>query len=56
MKKIYDEPKMEAVISEAEDDIIATSGVYGAASVGGAIDGGGMINWYFNKNRQSQIR
>ena len=43
MKELYDDLKMEVVAFEAED-IIVTSGDYGEAGVGGAIDGGSPIN------------
>ena len=42
MKKLYVDPKMEVVIFKAED-IIATSGEYGGAVIGGPIDGGSPI-------------
>ena len=42
MKELYEEVKIEVINFDAED-IIVTSGDFGAASVGGALDSGSMI-------------
>ena len=42
MKELYEDMKMEVVVFEVED-IIVTSGDFGAASVGGTIDSGSLI-------------
>ena len=43
MKELYEDLKMEVVFFEVEN-IITTSDDFGAAGVGGAIDGGSLIN------------
>ena len=43
MKELYEDAKMEVIIFEVED-IIVTSGDFGAAGVGGAIDRGSPID------------
>ena len=42
MKELYEDMKMEVVIFEVED-IITTSGDFGATGVGGVIDSGSQI-------------